>query len=245
MRIYAIGDIHGQLEMLRAAHARIDADRARCRDADATVVHLGDFVDRGPDSRGVIDFLIGGRDQGRPWVFVRGNHDVMFLDFLSPDRNPDDQLRAGLTWLDPRLGGGTTLASYGVTGGLLTGRRAIVTAARKAVPEQHVGFLSGLPRLYATPDVLFVHAGIRPGIPISQQSDTDLIWIREPFLSDTTDHGPLIVHGHTPVETPLHAGNRVDLDTGAGFGRPLTVAVFEGRDCWVLTDEGRVPLLPS
>ncbi len=244
MRIYAIGDIHGQLSMLRAAHARIEADRARHRDADASVVHLGDFVDRGPDSRGVLDFLIEGRNEGRPWVFVRGNHDVMFMDFLSADRNPDDQLRAGLTWLDPRLGGGATLASYGITGGLLTSRRALVTAARKAVPDHHREFLSALPRLHATPEVLFVHAGIRPGIPIAQQSDTDLIWIREPFLSDTTDHGPLIVHGHTPVELPLHAGNRIDLDTGAGFGRPLTVAVFEGRDCWVLTEDGRTPLSP-
>ena len=96
--------------------------------------------------------------------------------------------------------------------------------------------------LYATGDFLFVHAGIRPGIPITRQEVHDLHWIREPFLSDPRDHGTVVVHGHTPVERATHYGNRVNLDTGAGMGRPATAAVFEGRRAWVLTEAGRVPV---
>ena len=98
--------------------------------------------------------------------------------------------------------------------------------------------------MYRQGDTLFVHAGIRPGVPLPQQAEQDLLWIRDPFLMDTRDHGPLIVHGHTAIPQPMHYRNRVNLDSRAGYGGPLTVAVFEGRQVFILTASGRVPLLP-
>jgi serine/threonine protein phosphatase 1 len=233
MRFYAIGDIHGQLSMLEAAHARIARDREETGDGNAPVVHLGDLVDRGPDSRGVIDFLIEGIAGGAPWIVLKGNHDAMLLDLLS------GPVETAESYLGPRIGGIETLASYGVRMGTFRSRRAIVEDAKAAVPESHRRFLSGLPLLHAGADVLFVHAGIRPGVPITLQDASDLLWIRDEFLIDERDHGTLIVHGHTPVELPEHRANRVNLDTGAGFGRRLTAAVFEGRDCWILGERGR------
>ncbi len=238
MRFYAIGDIHGQLEMLRAAHARIARDREATGDAAAPVVHLGDLIDRGPDSRGVIDFLIEGVGGGAPWIVLRGNHDQLFLDLL---HGKEDNAAA---WLEPRIGGSETLASYGVRTGTFRSRRAILDDARAAIPEAHRRFLAGLPLLHAAPELLFVHAGIRPGVPVTLQDPADLLWIRGEFLDDPRDHGPLIVHGHTPGERPEHHRNRVNLDSGAGFGRPLTAAVFEGRECWVVADDGRRRLAP-
>lgn len=244
MRIYAIGDVHGQLGMLEDAHARIEADREATGDSEAQVVHLGDLVDRGPDSRGVLDLLISGIAEGRPWLVIRGNHDAMFREFLSETNNPDDNLHPNLTWLSDRVGGSETLQSYGVRTGFLKPRSLLWQEAWEKVPTSHERFLSTLPLMHATPDILFVHAGIRPGVPIAEQVENDMLWIRDPFLSDTRDHGLLIVHGHTPVDRAQHCGNRVALDTGAGFGRELTAAVFEGRDCWILTEDGRVPLRP-
>jgi serine/threonine protein phosphatase 1 len=244
MRIYAIGDIHGQLEMLKAAHARIDKDRARVGDQDARIVHLGDLTDRGPDSKGVIQYLIDGIAGGAPWAVIKGNHDKMFLGHLAGNNYDTDVLAHSLTWLNPRLGGDTTLASYGVKKRLLQSAEKLREASLKAVPETHITFLENLPLTHQTDDLLFVHAGIRPGVPVADQDEEDLIWIRKPFLEDTTDHGRLIVHGHTPVGAATHYGNRVNLDTGAGYGDPLTAAVFEGRRCWAIEDAGRIPLDP-
>ncbi len=242
MRHYAIGDIHGQLSRLRAAHERIARDREVTGDGAAPVVHLGDLVDRGPDSRGVIDFLLEGIAGGAPWIALRGNHDKLFLDALARAGDPTE---ADLMWLDPRFGGRATLASYGVKTGGLRGRRTILEEARAAVPAPHRGFLETLKPLHASLDLLFVHAGIRPGVPVTLQDPEDLMWIREPFLLDPRDHGPLVVHGHTVCEVPEHRGNRVNLDTGAGYGRALTAAVFEGREAWVLGEDGRERLVPS
>lgn len=244
MRIYAVGDIHGQLEMLRAAHARIDADRARVGDQDALVVHLGDLVDRGPDSKGVVEFLRTGIGGGAPWLVLRGNHDRMFVNFIREGEVQDSGLRRELTWLDPRLGGEETLASYGVRLRRWTTARGAHEAAIAAVPPEHVDFIASRPLMHEAGELLFVHAGIRPGVPLDQQVETDLVWIRSPFLEDDRDHGPLVVHGHTVVDEPSHFGNRVALDTGAGYDLPLTAAVFEGRNCFILTEDGRVPLPP-
>lgn len=245
MRTYAIGDIHGQLEMLTQAHRRIARDRALCRDRTAPVVHLGDLVDRGPRARGVIEFLLRGIAEGHPWLAIKGNHDRMFAGFLADPDHHDPRLWSELTWLGPRLGGEQTLASYGVHLAEFADRRAAHAAARLAVPPAHRAFLEDLPLTIERGGVLFVHAGLRPGVPLDAQAEDDLVWIRDEFLTDTRDHGRLVVHGHTVVEAPTHAGNRVALDTGAGYGKPLTVAVIEDDEVHILTDAGRVPLRPA
>ena len=243
-RSYAIGDVHGHRAKLAAAHERIEADRARTGDADAPVIHLGDLVDRGPDSAGVISDVIAGVEAGRPWITVLGNHDRMFRAFLDAPNEPDMRLREELSWLHPNLGGATTLASYGVDG---AGRRPVEEVHAEAVarvPRAHRDFLAGLPLFVERGPLLLVHAGILPDMPLELQEEDDLVWIRRPFLDHTGPHPWLVVHGHTPIEEPTHFGNRVDLDSAAAFGGPLTAAVFEGRDAWVLTDDGRVPLHP-
>ena len=259
--IYAIGDIHGQKEMLDQALALIERDGG----PDAQVVFLGDYTDRGPDSRAVVDTLIAGRDAGRNWVFVKGNHDRSFTRFVRDGQQHDPRVKSGISWLNPRLGGTATLGSYEVSGtpefkrDTTTGLEflaafhaadatwdsdALRQHAQRAVPAGHLVFLENLPLWHATDDLLFVHAGLRPGIALADQDVEDLLWIRDGFLDSTYDFGKLIVHGHTAIDYPQHFGNRVDLDGGAGFGRPLVPAVFEGRDCWLLTDRGRVALKP-
>lgn len=239
--IYAIGDIHGRTGELDHALSLIEADGG----AGARVVFLGDYVDRGPDSRGVLDRLIAGREAGRDWIFLKGNHDRMFALFLEDPPAHDDRLLIGHHWLHERLGGVETLASYGV--GVSAGARLyqVHAAARAAVPRAHVRFLDGLRLRHTESGLLFVHAGIRPGVALDAQTEHDLIWIRGEFLDDPRPHPWLVVHGHTPVEAATHYGNRINLDTGAGYGRPLTTAVFEGRACWRLTGRGRVALSPT
>jgi serine/threonine protein phosphatase 1 len=241
---YAIGDVHGRLEALAEAHRLIAADRLRKGDRTAPVVHLGDLVDRGPDCRGVLDFLIAGILAGQPWLVLKGNHDRMFAGFLDDPAARDPGLRPIYSWLHPVIGGAATLASYGVANAADRPLPSVHADAVAAVPAEHRAFLAGLPLWYLHGPALFVHAGIRPGVPLQAQDETDLVWIREPFLSDPRDHGVLVVHGHTVVEAPLHRGNRVCIDTGAGYGGPVTAIVVEGREVFVLTPCGRVPLRP-
>lgn len=244
MRYYAIGDIHGHLAKLESAHALIASDRTTVGDERSIVVHVGDLVDRGPDSPGVLDFLIDGKATGEPWIVLKGNHDRYLERFLAEGGVQDAALRSGLPWFDYRLGGAETMEAYGLKN--IHGRRLsdLHEEAIKIVPGVHVEFLKSLPYYYKTNDVLFVHAGIRPGVGLEMQTEDDLVWIREPFLSDTRDHGQLVVHGHTPVEAVTHYGNRVDIDTGAGHGRALSAVVIEGKDVWNLTSKGRVPVIP-
>lgn len=237
MKTYAIGDIHGHLDLLEQAHDLIARDGG-----DAPVVHVGDLVDRGPDSRGVVQYLMDGIAAGRPWTVLKGNHDRMFEGFLGDIRHHDVGLRPDLSWLHPRLGGGATLASYGVANASDRPIAPVHAEALEAVPPEHRAFLAGLPYQHRRGDLWFVHAGIRPGIPDEWQSEDDFAWIREPFLSDTRDHGALVVHGHTAVDRAQHYGNRVNLDSGAAYGGPLSAVVFEGRKAWLLGHEGRVPL---
>lgn len=244
MRSYAVGDIHGHSRLLAEAHARIRADRAATGDHAAPVVHLGDLVDRGPDSRGVIDFLMRGIAAGAPWLVLKGNHDRLFSLFLDDPWLRDPKLRPELSWLHPRIGGGPTLASYGVSNPADRPVLPVHSEALDKVPPEHRSFLSGLPTSYRRGDVLFAHAGIRPGVPLDDQAEDDLVWIRAPFLEDRRDHGALIVHGHTALDEPCHYGNRVNLDSSAGYGGPLTAVVIEGTDVWVLEKEGRRPLRP-
>ena len=239
--IYAIGDIHGQPGMLETALNRIEQDGG----PDARIVFLGDYVDRGPDSRAVIERIRAGVEAGRDWIALLGNHDRMFSMFMEDYPRNDARLLVGYHWLHDRIGGVETLASYGVN--VTDGDRIyqVHADARASVPQDHVDFLAGLKPYHQEGDLLFVHAGIRPGVALQDQTTDDLIWIRQEFLNDQTLHPWLVVHGHTPADQAEHRGNRINLDAGAGYGRPLVSAVFEGRDCWLLTANGREALEPG
>lgn len=238
--IYAIGDIHGQIEMLENALALIEADGGK----DAQIVFLGDYVDRGTHSKDVIERLSQSKSAGKPWRFLKGNHDRMFEWFLEPVPRHDPYLLVGYHWLHERLGGTTTLASYGVQADPSRRLFNVHADALKAVPHHHLRFLQDCETSFFHGPLFFAHAGVRPGVALSDQTEDDLVWIRNEFSNDTSDHGALVVHGHTPVDAPLHAGNHVNLDTGAGYGKPLTTAVFEGTTVHVLTAKGRQHLTP-
>lgn len=242
MRAYAIGDIHGQLDQLVAAHRRIARDRRATGDHAAPVIHLGDLVDRGPESAQVIEYLRLGQAEGHPWLALKGNHDAMFERFLGDPGDRDPGLRADLTWLDTRLGGRETLRSYGVDADPARPVAAIWADAVARVPTEHRDWLIGLPLWHEMGDVLFVHAGIRPGVPLRWQTGTDMMWIRKGWLDYTGPLDWLVVHGHTVVDAPERRGQRVNLDTGAGYGQRLTAAVIEDGRVWVLEDGGRLEL---
>lgn len=233
--IYAIGDVHGRLDELQRVLSLIEADGG----PDARVVLVGDYVDRGPESCGVIQFLVEAQEQGRNWVMLKGNHDRYLSRFLDDMTVYDPATSVGLTWFNPRLGGDKTMASYGVDASETSQLEPVLAAARAAVPQTHRDFLARLPLMHVTDDLVFVHAGIRPRVALDAQVEEDLIWIRKDFIDDKTDHGRLVVHGHTSIEWPEHAGNRVNLDGGAGYFRPLHAAVFEGRQGWLLSEKGR------
>ncbi len=202
-RLLAVGDIHGCLDRLRRLMARVEpqiSDR---------VVFLGDYIDRGPDGRGVIDYLL---DFGRRFplsVFLKGNHEAMFLDFLA-GRNQ---------MLFLYNGGGTTLLSYREEGGV-------------RVPKTHLDFLETLRPAFTTEDFIFVHAGLRPGLPLEGQEERDLLWIRDEFIASDYDWGQTVVFGHTPLQQPLLGTNKIGLDTGAVYGRALTCCDVRRRLCW-------------
>lgn len=244
MRTYAIGDIHGHLDKLQALHSLIAEDRRIYGAADAQVVHIGDLVDRGPDSRGVIDFLIAGLERGEDWVVLKGNHDRMFRGFLDDPDYHDPRLRRDLWWLHERLGGVTTLASYGIADAGERVLHDLCAEARGKVPPAHLAFLDMLRPWHLRGSTLFTHAGVRPGVDLHDQTEDDLLWIRNEFLNDDRDHGALIVHGHTPVPAVTHHGNRLNIDTGAGYGDALSGVVIEDTRIFQLTPSGRKEVRP-
>ena len=236
LRIYAIGDIHGRADLLETVQGRIAGDLAHRPPADWRVVYLGDYVDRGPDSAGVIDRLAVTGPADRSY-FLRGNHDHALAAFLADPDTP------GLyRWLDD--GGCKTLRSYGIEVYTPTeipdarARRALRSALVAAMPAEHVGFLEGLPHLIRLGDYAFVHAGVRPGVALEAQTPRDLMEIREPFLASTADFGAVVVHGHSPAPRPERRANRIGIDTGAGQGGPLTCLVLEGAEVAVLGPKG-------
>ncbi|GAA4220813.1 serine/threonine protein phosphatase 1 [Sagittula marina] len=238
-KLYAMGDIHGQREMLEGALSLIEADGGR----DARIVFLGDYVDRGPESKGVIEILAQGVAEGRNWTCIKGNHDRLFEWFVTPPHPRNDpHLIIGYDWTHPNIGGRETMQSYGVEVPERIRSRELADEVRAKVPDHHLTFLNGLKLSHREAGKFFVHAGVRPGVPLADQVEDDMVWIRDEFLKDTRDHGALVVHGHTPVDAPeLHA-NRLNLDTGAGKGHPLSVAVFEGEEISILRESGRVRL---
>jgi serine/threonine protein phosphatase 1 len=226
VRVYAIGDIHGRADLLIETMVRIDEDLERRPVAQAIEVYLGDYIDRGPDSKTVIDLLAVRLVKNRA-VCLRGNHEALMEDFL---RDPA-KLRP---WL--QVGGMQTLASYGVD----PRPRAIepeIDLQRRfwnALPRTHELFLQCLRYHFCCGDFLFVHAGIHPDVPIGQQDPHDLIWIRHEFLDSVQDHGSFVVHGHTPVPHPDIRHNRINIDTGAWRSGTLTCLAIEGTSMMVL-----------
>lgn len=223
-RVYAVGDVHGRHDLLQEMVGRIEADAAAhgC-DSRNILIFLGDYVDRGGDSRAVVGMLAG---LDRHWpdiAFLRGNHEQAMLDFLDAAPN-------GRGWLD--FGGRETLASYGLDPNVDDGDAAALAAVRAqlraSLPPQHLAFLRGLGFSIAVGDYFFAHAGIRPGIPLDAQSPDDLMWIREPFLSSRRDHGKIIVHGHSIRQQPEMRANRIGIDTGAWASGRLSCLVLEG-----------------
>ena len=228
-RIYAIGDIHGHLRLLDDLLGQIVEDAARYPGFEKTLIFLGDYIDRGPDSNGVLQRLCTLDIPGFNLVFICGNHEEMMTIFLEePSR--------GLVWL--RNGGDETLSSYGI---------AVDSAAEKtpdvmadysrlflaAVPREQRDFLRALELSYEVGDYLFVHAGIRPGRAIAQQEPEDLLWIREPFLKSHRNHGKVVVHGHSirfePEVYPDEvAPRRIGIDTGAYKNGVLTCLALVG-----------------
>jgi serine/threonine protein phosphatase 1 len=218
---YAIGDVHGRSDLLETLHGRIAAyHRMRHQGRPATLVHLGDYIDGGPDSRGVIDRLMAGA-AGFEVLCLKGNHEAMLLDCLETD---DQQV-----WGAWRSNGGdATLASFGVSfrfGGY--DRRELALA----LGEARVRWLRALPLHHRVGGLLFVHAGIAPGKPLAEQTENDLLWIRRRFLDSDADHGFRVIHGHTPTATdePELRPNRINVDTGAGSSGPLTAVAL--REC--------------
>ena len=221
--LYAIGDIHGRLDLLEPLLAEIGL-RARARPR-TIVVALGDYVDRGADSRGVVQRLLDlGAQPGLEARFLRGNHDQIMLDFLA-----DPAL--GPYW--SRVGGRETLFSYGVqppaTRKHMQEWRLARDAFAAALPESHLAFFRGLLPSFTSGDYFFAHAGAKPGAPLDAQTEQDLMWIRKPFLEDETPFERIVVHGHTPAEKPHADHRRVGLDTGAYITGVLTACRFEGR----------------
>ncbi|MEI6096723.1 MAG: metallophosphoesterase [Alphaproteobacteria bacterium] len=239
---YAIGDIHGHLDLLLAAHDLIRADQALY--GAGPVIHVGDLVDRGPDSRGVVEYLARGAAAGKDWVVLKGNHDRLLSRFLDDPAWHDPGLRPEMAYLHPKIGGAATLASYGVRNAADRPLPPVHAEAVAAVPADHRAFLDRCPTLFRWGEAVFVHAGIRPGVALAAQLEQDLVWIRAEFLTDQRDHGALIVHGHTSVDQATHYGNRLNIDSGAAYGGPLSAVVIEGRAAWLLTPKGRVALLP-
>ena len=214
-RVYAIGDVHGCLERLEALHALIAEDLAARPVGEAALVHLGDYVDRGPDSAGVVALLAAGVQLADvPTINLMGNHEHMMLAAVATGETDATDL-----WL--ANGGANSLLSWGVP------RSAQPKEWPSYLPMPHLVFLRDLAVHHAAGGYLFVHAGIRPGIPLERQSRHDQMWIREPFLSSKEPFGPVVVHGHTPRHEPVVRPNRIGIDTGAVMGGVLTCVVLE------------------
>ena len=220
MRIYAIGDIHGRLDLLDQVLARIDAHLADNPISQPIHVFLGDYVDRGPQSRSVLDRLIE-RSRTHRIIFLKGNHEVLLATFPT-DPNVLDE------W--GKYGGLETLMSYGLKP---SAKRSpsqypeLAAELERVLPQSHRDFLAGLKTHFECGDYFFVHAGVRPTIALHLQSENDLLWIRDDFLKYEKPFGKIIVHGHTPVPAPDIRSNRINIDTGAYATGILTCLMLE------------------
>lgn len=226
-RIYAVGDIHGRLDLLQKLWVMIKTDAAKTSLRNI-FIFVGDYVDRGPDSKGVIDFLLA-LQQDNGVVCLRGNHDQAVLDFVA-DAN------FYRSW--KLFGASETLLSYGVMAPRFDDRAEFEKARTEFVancPKAHFEFLQSLPYCYERGGYFFVHAGIRPGVSLTEQSPQDMLWIRDEFLFSRAEFEKVVVYGHTPVEKAGRHGSRISVDTGAYATGRLSAVVLEGQACRVLT----------
>jgi serine/threonine protein phosphatase 1 len=237
-RIYAVGDIHGRLDLLTGMLGRISDDLAARPHPRPLVVFLGDYIDRGPEVRGVLETLIALEAGPLPTRFLLGNHD----SYVRPYLDDPDWFDRSYHWLHDNMGGNATLESYGVPGASWDRPDATRAAFAAAFPPEHMAFLDACELMIPIGGYLFVHAGIRPGVPLERQDRDDLIWIREPFLGSTRDFGFKVVHGHTIVPTVEHHRNRIAVDTGAVRTGLLSAVVLEGDRVDLLTATGPKPL---
>lgn len=220
-RIYAIGDVHGRADSLAEMFSAIDASLVSHPIKTAVQVLLGDYIDRGPNSREVIDALIA-RAQRHKMVYLKGNHEDFAVRFLT-----DPSVLSA--W--KRVGGMNTLLSYGLKPSTRSDpaeQRKIAEAFAAALPESHRQFLQNLRLSFTSGDFFFTHAGVRPGVPLIGQSEDDLLWIRDEFLLHEEDFGKIIVHGHTAVKEADVRPNRINIDTGAFATGRLTCLVLQG-----------------
>lgn len=227
-RIYAIGDIHGRRDLLDDLLIRIDADDRARGGARTQLIFLGDFVDRGPDSAGVVQRAMELRDSGRPVRFLMGNHEEVFLKALGGSL---EALRFFV-----KIGGRATILSYGIAAADYDAMDfdALLPALVAHVPQAHIDFLRSFEDRIAIGDYLFVHAGIRPRVPFEEQVGGDLRWIRSEFLDFRGDHGAIVVHGHTITDDVEQRSNRIGIDTGAFATGRLTAIGLEGGERWFL-----------
>jgi Calcineurin-like phosphoesterase len=227
-RLYVIGDIHGRLDLLERMIELVNLD-IKDNSGDCLIVTLGDYVDRGPNSRGVLDCLLKNPFAGR-YVALKGNHEALLEIFL------DNPAVATQWW---RLGGLETLRSFDISvRRWMTNRNFNRAAAqlRAALSPEHMEFLASLKTTLIVGRYFLCHAGVRPGIPLEQQSETDLLWIRDDFLSSRMDFGKIVIHGHTPVREPEILPNRINIDTGAFATGRLTCAVLDsGKPRFITT----------
>jgi serine/threonine protein phosphatase 1 len=224
LRIYAVGDIHGRFDLLQEIASQIRRDLEQDQPQQSVEIFVGDYVDRGPQSRGVIEWMIDTPPITNQRVCLLGNHEEMMLRAL-------DDRSVMANWLFN--GGGETLLSYDVKARGLGGEAGLIELQqgfRARLPRKHLEFLAALPRSMVRAPYFFAHAGIRPERPLDEQDPEDLIWIREPFLHSDEDFGCIVVHGHTPVMSPDVRRNRINIDTGAVFTGYLTCIVLEGAE---------------
>jgi serine/threonine protein phosphatase 1 len=206
--LYAVGDVHGRADLLAQLFSEIDADLKAHPAPRAIQIFLGDYIDRGPDSRGVLDLLVA-RSQRHETIFLKGNHEVLVEEFL---RNPE----SFASWR--HVGGIDTLLSYGIRPSInpdAVEQTMLAKRLAEALPLTHRQFFANLKRSFSCGDFFFVHAGVRPGVPLSKQADKDLFWIRDEFLNSGESFGKIIVHGHNPVMDVEFHSNRINTDTGA------------------------------
>jgi serine/threonine protein phosphatase 1 len=228
-RAYVVGDVHGRLDLLEQLLAKIHSELQRRPARKTLLVFVGDLIDRGPSSAQVIERLRTYRREGIRPLFLLGNHEEVLLRILDGDKTLIP------SWL--KFGGLQCLESYGVDTAQLHDRSddQLMQLIQEAVPSNHVEFLRSFIDSCRFGDYLFVHAGIRPGIELEQQRQTDLRWIREPFLFDETDHGFIVVHGHTISTEIDEQSNRIGIDTGAYRTGVLSALAIEGADRWFLS----------